>query len=521
MIKNITLKWVRGISKSFELKEWLNNFVWKNWTWKSTVIQSITDAFRWEKIQVKEWEMTLNYDDNMIQRNANRLFSSPKSDIDLVLPGFLMWKHKTIKGVNSTNEERRITVSNLLGIDRTKFFLDAWIDYDLKWAMAELRDMNTKSSTYADELITLESKKSKKLTKPTVVKLIQWSEEKVEKWNAYELESLNNSLSNLRLKWKKVPEEPTSIDKIDFIPDSVITEWNQSEIDSMKKQLAEIAAKWQNMPDICEACGQTIQDVESAKAKLRLEYTQLSTNINNTKVIDREVQPSNLEAYNKNANDIADYNLEVLTRNNIIESNTSIEAEAKEIQSKIDNFKLVKDTVIPAVIWNDSEYQDYLDADRAYALAQQESKWIKDRIKETKAKIKSLSTEKLEDKIEAYKDTELAFVESVDKQLTVGDVKFVFYKANTSPNATEPYAAVFDILYNWKSYTELSGWEQVIVDVVIATLFIKKLTLDFILIDNAEISDSNIKMLMKEYLDWVQVICTRIWTSPLTLKHTI
>lgn len=520
MITKISLKWVRWISESFALKEWLNVFNGKNGTGKSTVIQSISDAIRWEKIQVKEWEMTLEYDGLIVSRNANRLFTSPKIDIDITLPGFLMGKHKLIKGVNTTQEERRKTVSNLLGIDRTKFFLDNKVDYDLVGLTSELRDLNTRSSTYTEQLCELESQKIPEVKKPKEITFIPSTLDNFIKGNSDQLKFLKEQLSSID-PYKEVLEVPPMPAEIIFQWEKIINEWNSQEYILLSEQLEDIISQWKNVPSRCSTCWQDILDAEKVKASLRSKYNELKASLDNFVFIEKQIAPSNIEAFTQYQKDIATYNAALKEIYDIWTYNTQIKSKIDSLQKQISEFQLIEDKTIPGQIWNEELYNQYLQDDKNYALYVNSKENTEKQILDLKKKIKDLSTKPIEDKISKYKEVELMFIESIHSQLTVGDVKFIFYKTNTSPNAIEPYSAVFDIEYKWKMYDQLSWGEQVVVDVVIATLFLSKSTLDFILLDNAEISNENLKMLHDEYLNGIQLITTRISNKELNLTHKI
>jgi len=501
MINNITLQNVRWINESFKLKKWLNVFTWKNGTGKSTIIKSIIDWFRWEKISVKEWEMSLSYGDSVINRQKNKLFSSPKSDIDLCIPWFLMWKQKVIKWVNSTTEDRRNTISNLLWIDRTKFFLDAWIDYDLKWLSSQLREMEVTSNTYTRELLELEQTKIEEVKEPKEVKLVSSTI-----WNKWELDRLKESLKSDRLIKEDIPKALSKPIEV------ILVKWNESEYNNLKKELANIITEGKNIPVTCSTCWQDIKDAEQMKAALRIKYNNKAKEIKNFDIIS-----SNIELYEQYRSDLELYNQSITRQTNVESRNIDIENQVKEINKQIKEFKLIESTE-----WNEEEYNSYKTEVTSYEVYKQSLENKDNKIKDLKSKIKWLSTQSIKDKIELYKDTELNFINYVDDKLTVGDLKFKFYKRNISPNSDSEFSPIFTIEYKWIPYNELSWWQQWVVDIIVSYLFISKDTnIDFILIDNAEIWSEELNEVISNYLNDIQIITTRITNKNLELKHKL
>ena len=493
MIKNITIKNVRWINLDIQAKK-VNCISWKNATGKSTITQLIRELYRW-KTSIKEWEVTImDSDKNSLISKKWKLFwwIWLWDRMLLMTPWFFMWQ-QTVTWINKTKEEKRKTISELLWIDRDWFFEKNWVDYSIKWLNQELRDLNTTEIAYWEQLIETENQLK------DLVEVKEIPEVKLIEWNENELELLKDRLNNILDK-----EELQSVPNVEEVK---LIEWNETELNILKAELESIVSEWKNIPTVCDKCWQDIKDAEKQKLILRDKYKAKAKQIKEFKLV-----KSNLSEYNK-------YKDELNNRNNVIENNRRIELNNNfinktriNLEKQIKEFKLVK--------WNKEEYIEYINSSKDYIEYKTKKESLEKRKKELEDKIKSFNSKEIEDRIKKYKDTERKFIEWISDKLVLWDLKIIFYKELKTPNSDgDLYSSEFNIEYKWKLYDELSWWERWIVDIILASIFIKQYwVLDFIVIDNAEISEENIQKVIKEYLSDLQVFYTKINTKDLEIK---
>ena len=496
----LTINNIRWINNTFKFNN-LNVLTGENWSGKSSIINLIKDMLR-GKTDIKEWWAMLNYwwkdDENKMNINIQngRIFESPHIDMDLSTPWFLMGKGKLISGINKSMEDRRKTISDFLKIDRDWFFKKEWVSPDIKWLTSELKTLRTKESVLTWELMEKESLSITNIDKPKEVKLVQSTLS-----NQWELDNLNSRLENI--KYEDCPIVEINPKKV------ILIQWNELEYNNLKKELVNITTEGRNIPVTCPTCWQDIKDAEQMKAALRVKYNEKVKEIKSFNIVS-----SNIELYEQYRSDLEKYNKRNLEIQNIDLNNKRKTEEINDLKQQIKDFKLIKSTN-----WNEKEYEAYQTALSNYNSNKQIIKSREEDIEKIKEKIKAIPTIDIEAKIKKYKETELKFVESLKDKLKVGDLEFIFYTELKSPNINwESFKSTFEIKYKGKNYNECSSWEQGIIDVMIAYLFLEDRPL---LIDNWEISDEKLKEFIKDYWKDITIICTRISDWDLKLTHKL
>jgi ABC-type dipeptide/oligopeptide/nickel transport system ATPase component len=494
MIKNINIKDVRWISLDITAKK-INCISWKNATGKSTIVQLIRDLYRW-KTSIRKWEVTIidSNKNTLISKNWKLFWWIWLADRMLLMTPWFLMGNQTIVWINKTKEDKRKTISELLWIDRDWFFEKHGVDYSIKWLNQELRDLNTTEIAYWEQLIETENQLK------DLVEVKEIKEIKLIEWNENELDLLKDRLSNL---WNE--EELKGL--FAEIPEVKLIEWNEKELERLKSELNQIVLEWKNIPTVCDKCWQEIKDSDKQKWILRDKYKDKVKEIKEFKLV-----KSNLNEYNEYKEHINKLNNRLEENKRIIESNKLLEEKKTNLEKQIKEFKLVK--------WNREEYIEYTNSSRDYIEYKTKKESLEKRKKELEEKIKSFNSKEIEDKINKYKETEKKFIEWVSDKLVLWDLKIIFYKERKTPNSDgDMYSSEFNIEYKWKLYNELSWWERWVVDIILASIFITSYNvIDFIVIDNAEISEQNIKKVIKDYLSDLQVFYTKIDNKNLEVK---
>ena len=539
MIKTLQLNNIRWIDQTFNLDK-LAVFTWWNAVGKSTILQVIKEIYK-GKNTIKKWTATIIDDDWVMLQMVNWLLPNKDlklwSDMDLMIPWFFL-KWKKIKWLNSTKEDQRKTISDILWIDRDKFFLDKNIDYDLSWLTWDLRDIKVRETTYTEQLLKAETELSliKDISKPKKVTLVRGNEN--------ELQNLKDQISKL---WDRLQDVKILIkcpDEIELIQDKV-TQGNEKDLEDLRIKLSKIIAEWKaksleienlklwTIKEYCPTCNQKLSNIDAAltieqdkydakiielrnkKDELIKEYNLCNKEIKEFELIKTETIKWNFDEYERIKEEINIAKQRDIEISKAIENNLIVEKEKRIIEDKISKFKLTK--------WNQDKYEEYNiklnDYNKNILEKENLEKQIDDYIKD----IESLNWKEIEDKILKYKIIEKEFINSIEWITKIWDLEFTFYKELKSPNAKgEMFQSDFNIKYKGKMYDECSWWEQSIIDIILAKIFIKhSWLLDFILIDDTEISRDNLRNVIKEHLQDLQVITTRIWEGELTLSDKL
>lgn len=524
MLKQINLNKVRWISKNF-FNLWKVNYIyWRNGAGKSTVISSIIDSFKW-KSWIKDGDISIFLDDTTemsIKKWVVKWSVWLWKEMDLQVAWFFM--NKETSWVNKTKDEKRQTIFNVLWIDREQFFKDSWVDFDIKWIRKEIKELEIKSKTLTWELLDVQSKLNslEEIKKPKEVKLKEWNEEQ------YNLELYNfqeKELEVKKLNWELQYIELNKPEKIELIKTEII-EGNENEYQSLSNKIQEIKDKGKEIWDklkslqewVCPCCKQTYSNPEEIDSlskqleELRIKYSEYAKEYNEFNLIKREVKEGNEKEYSEYLVELERYNNSLIRKEQIKEELTIKAFKLWELKTKVDSMKLVKS--------NRDKYDQYLVELKSYNEYLSNKKFLEDNIEDLKNKIRENSSIDLQTKLALYKKTEKEFIAMLEWKARLDeDTKFIFFRELKTPNTDgDFYTSDFDIEYKGKLYSECSMWEKAYIDILLAKMFIDyNAVLDFIVIDNAELSDENLDKIIKEQLTWYQVFATRITDGDLDI----
>jgi len=522
----LTINGIRGITWEFNFKD-LNILSWKNGAGKSTVLEIISNMLV-NKTSIKTWTAILDIDWKITTLINWVINNSPQISIKEMW--FLSWKGKQVKGLNSTKEDKRNTIFNLLWIEK--------FPGDIKWLTWELRDLKVQETTLMDEMVEKESFWEMTMDKPKIVILKAWT-----KSNQIDIDRIQNEYK--AIEKEEIPESLPNPDEVKFI-EKITIKGNNDELIKLQDELEKIKNEWlnkkseienvelENIQEKCPTCQRDYDDTNQAKIIAQTTYDDLTTRLTSEKelisrkylsqletiasfkLIPDAVKESNIKEY-----DIYRDVLELHNKRSIEISNTESRNEIKERKITELN-KQIKDFVlIEATEWNEDEYEKYQLELSNYNANEIVNKSRSDDIINLKKKIKDIPTVELESKIKKFRKDELAFVESIEDKLTINDIKISVFSKLRTPNAVwDMYKSDFTISYKWKEYSTLSSWEQIICDIVIHKMFMSDSWTNLVMVDSAEISTENLKTVISE-LEWLTVITSRISTTALTLKHTL
>lgn len=523
----LTINGIHWIVQTFELTS-LNVFSWMNWVGKSTVLKIVRDMLQ-GKTTIKKWSSILEMDWQVINMTDWVIFNSPKIHIrDL---WFLSWKGKQVKWINQTKTDRRKTMFNLLNIKQ--------FEGDIKWLTGELKEAQVKESTLMDELMEREWFWAMEIEKPKEVKLVPGTI-----WNQSELDRLKE-----RLETFKIEDKPDALENpvvVEF-REAITTKGNSNDLEKLQAELETIKAEWlnkkteidsvelENIQEKCPTCQRDYDNTDQAKLIARTTYDDLISRLTSEKeliwrkytakaneiksfvLIEDTVIESNKEEYELYMKSLTAYNNRNNKRINIHNRNLQINTDMQSVNKQIKEFKLVTETK-----WNEVEYEKYQHDLSVYNANEAVKETRLQDIASLKTKIKEIPTIEIKAKIAKYRADELEFIKSIKDKLTIGDVTIKVFTELKTPNAAwEMFKSDFAILYKWQDYNELSSWEQVICDLVIEKIFMDSEWSELLLIDDAEISTENLDKIIREELQWVTILTTRISNTELVMTNSL
>ena len=497
MIKNVEINypWFNLILTR-EFNPWLNIIEEENGYGKSTILNTIMSAytfkFSWLKT-LPEWTATINTDKDKFVLTKKNWIGTTHQDNDLykyTMPWkFFDWL--------TTPMQRKIIVDLL------------WLDYNA--FMKDLCDKAKEQFTYLDWSEDLDSNLKAKM------KEFETNEVLI-------LQDIN------RLKSELINFEEKSFDDVNLFNEQkekviqAIKEYNawiiqrQTDYNKLINIISWINNRIENLSNQILSNTNNVLDLSKQLDNLRVEYSTTNDNATCDKCwskIDWEQKQSVLDWLHKVANKIKDdinINNEIIKWCKDAKDKLILELNEKnKLINSFDNSFIVMwyDNLISAskqfnVEFNPiselrlNEYESYKESLQQRLIVERELKFKED-------KLKSIDTLKLQSNIDKLKEFKTMFTKKLEDETKNIWLDIQLFEVLKNGNIRE----TFTINYNWIDYYDLSTWNKTIVNIKLAKLFIDKLWLDFILIDEAaNIGKANI-WLIKELSQSYQVILAR------------
>ena len=501
MINLIKLN-IFGLNIEKEFKQWINIIEEENWYWKTTILNSIvslyTNKFPWLRT-LPDWVISIDTSKGNAILSKNSWIGSTTEPNDLyqyIVPG----KFFELK---STTEQRKVLI-DLLELDYNSFMKSEcdkakaqftyleWNEDLEKKLKDKLKEFETNETLILkditrlkSEVINFEEKSFEDIIrynsdKNLVLQKIQdYNKDIIKRQNDYNL--LCSNIKDINNKINNYNNEATRLSLVNIDINKTILwlrdEWTNSNINSS-----------------CDKCWSQLtwdnkQKVLDWISKLA---TTCKNNITSNEIKIKELTKSKDELINKlnelnKLVDSYDTNFQLLSTEDLISS----------------CIKLDLDIVNPS--------QERLNEYEAYNVAKNKNERTMSELKYKEDSLRSIDTLKLSSSIDKLKDIKSLFTKKLEEATASLPLDIELFEVLKNWNVKE----TFTIKKDWIDYYDLSQGNKMIVNIMLAKLFIDKLWLDFILIDESNsISKSNIEYIKELSKDY-QVILAKAtpWAS--------
>lgn len=511
MIKSITINYPNfwsGLKIDREFKPWLNlieesNAWWKTTLWK-TIMSIYTGKFGNSKT-LPEWFSSVETDKTKYVLSKKSWIWKDFEDNELYLytmPGLFF------NALSSTPKQREVLVK-LLWLDYVSFMKDKisknikgkeeyfhelvnfneWTEKELK---DKLKDSLTKEWTilediqrYKSQLINKEEKDfTDVLEYRELVSDIQRQAQEHNRWLFDIQQQYQKLLSNIRTTENIIMNNNINITTFDKHIKSLNEQlqWLKTEYSIVQKQ------------STCDKCGSKLPE---DKLKIRLDWI-LSTadkvkdnisiiEIDKTKVIEANEVSNNTLSKLKDKQELFILP-ETINTSNIEECVT----------------KLNLNRVPKLEAWRELDYEEY----QRYL---NELSFIENELKIKEEQLKAIDSVRLENSLDIIKWFKKMFTEYLNKETKKLPVDIELFKQNKDGSFKES----FIIRKDWVQYSELSTWNKSIVQLQLAKIFIDKLWIDFVLVDEWSLISKDNLSFIKDLAKTHQVLIFKPtwWTN--------
>jgi len=506
MIKTIELNYPTFGKDGLKLKQEFNNWInileenngWGKSTILNTIISSYTLKFPWLRT-LPEWSATIHTDNN-------KLILSKWNWIGLTHETNELYKYivpwKFFDGL-TTPQQRKILV-DLLWLDYEEFIKTKCNELVDKYSYLEYREelekyLNDKMKTFvSDEKVIIED--------------IQRLQVELRDFDVKTFEDIDRFNQDKQLVLDKIKEynkwiidRQTEYTKLKSeIDKTYLTISNresniknkESNIILLEKQLEQLRSEYSttNEKALCDKCGSELHwdNKDRVLEWLRTIANKLKNNINSEELAIEEFNKAN--ASDKTKLEYLEWDLEKINPNfNVLSYDDYIEIAIK--------FDI--DLIVPSQE-RLQEQIDYNNSVAAKARVEQELNFKKE-------SLKKIDTLKLQESIDKLKEIKQEFTRKLEDEVKSLPLDIELFKLQKNGEMKE----TFTINYNGLDYSNQSNGNKNLINIMLAKLFIDKLWLDFMLIDEASnISKDNL-WYIKELSNKYQIILAKAtwWNS--------
>lgn len=494
-IKIIYPKFGKWLNIEKEFNKWINIIDEDNWYGKTTILNTImsifTGSYPWLRSLPEGTAEVKLTDSNVIL--SKKSWIGKTTEVNDLYKYCMPWEF--FNGL-STVEQRKSLV-DLLWLDYNMYMRDSLAKLEKEFTYLVYSDnlekeLNAKKkefennewlllediARYKSQLINFDEKTFEDVD-------LFYANSKIlnDKVKEYNL-SINSKMSDLN----KLKASSRDIDSSIVVYKNKIETLNDSEthyhydLETLRQDWLELDANW-----VCDSC-----------------WTPLI----------KEAKQNSLDAISKEADDVK---LKIDAIPNKVKETTDIISNLTKEKADID--LEITNTPEPKVLWYDdiksnakllwvdipSINEDRLKEYDEYKDSLVVRKQVQDELKFKEDKLKTIDTLNLQLNIDKLKEVKWTFTSKLEEATESLPLDIELFKTQKNGTLKE----TFSVNHNWTAYKDLSTWNKMIVNILLAKLFIDKLWLDFILIDEAasiwKVNAKYIKELSKDY----QVILAR------------
>ena len=504
MIKKIELNYPEfwsGLKIDREFTSGINIIEENNAYWKSTILKTImslyTGKFGTSKT-LPEWFATIETDNTKYVLSKKNWIGKDIQDNELYLYT-MPWMFFT--ALDSTPKQRAVLVK-LLWLDYVNFMKDKITESikgkeeyykelstfndkteeDLK---SKMKDSLSKEWTILEDIIRLKSKVINKEEKD-FSDVLEYREAIADIQR--QAQEHNRWLFNIQQQHQKLLADIRTLENSIYSSEQTVKQYD-SQIETLNKQLEWLRNEYDlvSTKSTCDKCWSTLQQ---DKLKVRLDW--IVTNANLVK--------ANIEQAKNNQDKIL---IEIGNQNkdyNKLKSDLDLFVIPKTIDSSNIEQAVVDlnlNRIPKLAIWRNEEYEEYIKYLQDLSFTTNELN-----IKEQQ--LKSMDSIRLTNSLDTIKALKKIFTEYLAEQTKKLPVDIELFKENKDWSLKES----FIIKKDWIEYSELSQWNKAIVEIALAKVFIDKLWMDIILVDEANsISRDNISLIKELAKDFQVIVC--------------
>lgn len=506
MIKKININfpwfWTNGLILEKEFKKWLNVIEENNGWWKTSLLNTIQSVFTFKYPNMR----TLPDGTATIETDKDKFILSKKNwigtthELNDLYNYIVPWKFFELK---STTEQRKVLI-DLLDLDYNTFMkteCDKSVDQFpyLIWSEDLEKNLNAKMKEFEtnetlilqdinrlkSELINFDTKTFEDIERynedtnkvmEAIKEYNKWIIDRQNKYNA-----LITSRNNLNVRIDSNRNE------IQRLTDSNI---------SLDKQLEQLRIDYSNTDSkaICDKCWSELQ---WNKKQVVLDWLSQVAN----KIKDQKVSNENT------IKDLLNWKEQLLEQLNKVN---------KEIDSFNSDFTIISyDDLVWAALKLNLELvqptKERLDEYEEYKSMIAKKQRTEEELKYKEDSLKAINTLLLQSSIDKFKEIKSMFTSKLEEATKSLPLDIELFETLKNGNVKE----TFTIRYKDIDYYDLSTWNKWIVNIMLAKLFIDKLWLDFILIDEwGLISKSNLDYIKELANDYQVILCKATqWSS--------
>ena len=504
MIKSISINYPEfwsGLKIDREFKPWINIIEEANAYGKSTILKTImslyTGKFGTSKT-LPEWYCSIETDKTKYVLSKKNWIGKDFEDNELYLYT-MPWMFFT--ALPSTPKQREVLVK-LLWLDYVSF-MKAKIDKAIEWNKEYYKELSNFTDKTEDELKALlkDSLNREWVILDDITRLKSKLINKEEKDFTDVLEyrdavgdiqkqaaDHNKWLFVIQQQHQKMLSDIRNLDNNIYSSDQTVKQYD-SQLITLNEQLEWLRSEYTIVQDksTCDKCGSKLPE---DKLKIRLDWILSTANLVKANIEqainNKDKLVFDIDNKTKQLNKLkSDLDLFVLPET--IDTNNIEECVMKLNLNRIPKLEAGREL----------EYEEYLRYLNELSFVQNELS-----LKETQ--LKSMDSIRLQNSLDTIKWFKVMFTEFLSQETKKLPVDIELFKENKDGSIRES----FIIRKDWIEYSELSQWNKALVEIALAKVFIDKLWVQTILVDEANsLSKDNIWLLKELAKDFQVIVC--------------
>lgn len=485
-----------GLELEHEFTKWINIIEWENGYGKSTILNTIMSLYTGNYPNMR----TLPEGSAVIEQTLDKYVLSKKNWIGIQFTPSELYNYCVVGkffDLPSTVKQREVLVK-LLGLDMEEFIktkcealnnpLLAYVPDLEKNLNTMLKDFETREALIIEDIQRLEKEIIDAPVKEfnDITEYYENKKKQVELVNEYNkgiyakttlIQAKNNESNKIKLDLSSAKQE------LEYTILSLASK--HKEIESLRTEFLSLD------PNDCKCttCNQTlpVSSFELVKDNLKAKWIKAKEEL-------AVLQTKHAELITK----IEKLEAQVLTLSEPEPYPQPIATDSLDVET-LTNFTFPKITA------------ERLQEQKDYEASLQQIEIVKRELELKKNQLKSIDTLKVQNAIDSLKDIKKQFTKLLNEKTKELPIQIELYKEQKNWELKES----FTIIHNGMEYSTLSHGNKMIVQILLAKIFIDKLGLDFILVDEASSIDKDNAKYIADLSKNYQIILAKAsnWTK--------